>query len=62
MPPLNNRKAPRIATFVNLSPECRANLEAAIGHGDIKTLTDAIEEAAKLLAKQVKKPQERKPR
>lgn len=54
MPRLNERKGPKVATMMNLSTECRANLEAAIGFGNIKTLTDAVEEASKLLAEHVK--------
>lgn len=56
MPKLNERKAePRVQTFLNLPQKTREELESAIGHGDIKTLHDAVIEAARLLAKQVKK-------
>lgn len=55
MPKLNDRKEPRINTFLNLPQKTREELESVIGHGDIRTLTDAVVEAAKLLAKQVKR-------
>lgn len=56
MPKLNERKAePRVQTFMNLPQITRDRLEAAIDGENIKTLTDAVNEAAKLLAKQVKK-------
>ena len=62
MPRLNERKEPRIATYLNLSQRCRDDLESAIGQLDgIKTLTDAVEEAAKLLAARVKRAAKPKP-
>jgi hypothetical protein len=57
MPRLNERKdgkEPRIATYLNLTTSCRADLESTIGHNGIKTLTDAVEAAARLLAEQAK--------
>jgi hypothetical protein len=60
MPRLNDRKSDdRIATFLSLPRATRAELEAAIGHKDIKSLTDAVIEAAKLLAKHVEKSRQR---
>jgi hypothetical protein len=55
MPRLNDRAEPKVQTFLNLPRSCRNDLESTIGHKNIKTLTDAVIEAAKLLAKQVKK-------
>jgi hypothetical protein len=56
MPKLNERRAiDRVSTFLSLPRATREQLESAIGHGDIKTLHDAVVEAAKLLAKQVKR-------
>lgn len=57
MPRLNARGTPRIQTCVYLSQETRDVLESAIDGQDIKTLTAAVEAAAKLLAKKVKKQQ-----
>jgi len=55
MPKLNQNRVERIPTFLALPKTARDDLESAIGHGDIKTLTDAVCEAARLLARQVKK-------
>jgi hypothetical protein len=55
MPRLNERKTPTVPTFLNLPQSCRNDLESAIDHKDIKTLTDAVVEAAKLLAAKVKR-------
>jgi mevalonate kinase len=57
MPPLKQNRPETIPTFLNLPKTTRDELESAIGHGDIKTLTDAVVEAAKLLAAKVKKTQ-----
>ena len=62
MPKMNDRKAiDRVNTFLALPRTTREGLEAAIGHKDIKSLTDAVVEAEKLLAKQVKKSKPTKP-
>jgi hypothetical protein len=56
MPKLNERKAePRVQTFMNLPQITRDRLEAAIDGKDIRTLTDAVNEAARLLASKVKR-------
>jgi hypothetical protein len=55
MPRLGQRNDDRIDTFLKLPSATRAELESAIGHNGIKSLTDAVVAAAKLLAKQIKK-------
>jgi hypothetical protein len=56
MPRLNERKVEdAIPTYLRLPRTTRAELESAIDGERIKTLTDAMIEAAKLLAKQVKR-------
>jgi hypothetical protein len=60
MPKLGQRKNDDVVpTNLMLPRATRAELEAAIGHKDIKTLTDAVIEAAKLLGKQVEKTRQR---
>jgi hypothetical protein len=60
MPRLNQRKGDdTIATYLRLPRTTRDELESCIGHDNIQSLTDAVVEAAKLLAKQVKRKQTR---
>jgi hypothetical protein len=61
MPKLNQNRVERVPTMLNLPKTTRNDLESAIGHDDIKTLTDAVVAAAKLLAKQVKKASAKRP-
>lgn len=61
MPRLGQRKDDdTIATYLRLPRSTRAELESCIGHQDIKTLTDAVVAASRLLAAKVKKEQGRK--
>lgn len=61
MPRLGERKNDDgIPTYLRLPKATRDKLEAAIGHGDIKTLTDAVVAAAEALEKTIKAKQARR--
>ena len=57
MPRLNERKPSRVPTFLSLPQTTRDDLESAIGTPGIDNLTDAVTEAARLLARHVRRKQ-----